>query len=124
MKKFFSIVFALTLTLGIFGSVGNEAEAATTLKSTATNLTTSQTSASTVRVIANQHLSSSVYNAGKYRVTYRIFKNGVAQTGYISVAPGVRGNNKVYGSGEYSLRMYCGSSSGTGCSASGGIVGF
>lgn len=124
MKKFLSIIFALTLTLGIFGSFDNEAEAATTLKSTATNLTTSQTSKSTVRVIANQHLTSNVYNAGQYKVTYRIFKNGVAQTGYISVAPGARGNNKVYGGGEYSLRMYCGSSSGTGCSASAGLVGF
>ncbi|MDE4086902.1 hypothetical protein PO902_17785 (plasmid) [Planococcus maritimus] len=121
MKKGFSVMFALLLTLGMFSTFTDEVSAA----GTTVTLQTNQTSASTVRVNVNQHLTMNVYNSGSQRVSYRVFKNGVAQTGYLSVSPGARIYNKVAkGDGAYSLRIYCESSSGTGCKAGAGIIPF
>lgn len=120
MKKILSIFFALAMVLAF----NTEAYAA---KSASATLYSSETSKSTIRVDARQHATYDVVNTGRYNISYRVFKNGVAVTGYIFVSPGKRSSGKQYTGGsdaQYSVRMYCQSSSGTGCTGSSGIVGF
>ncbi|WP_152419676.1 hypothetical protein [Bhargavaea cecembensis] len=120
MKKMLSIFFALSMVLAF----NSEAYAATSASAT---LYASETSKSTIRIDARQHATYNVANTGKYSISYRVFKNGVAVTGYKFVSPGQRASGKQLTGGtsaQYSVRMYCESSSGTGCTGNSGIVGF
>lgn len=125
MKKVISFLLVFVLTVVSFGFVNNEASAAAMDNSTA-SLTTGLTSAPTGRVIGNTIGHRNVVNTGSYNVSFRIFKNGVAITGYTTVSPGAsNGTNFSTTSGAgYSLRIYCESSSGTGCKASGVITNY
>lgn len=125
MKKLFTVLLVLVLSVVSFGMENNQASAAASTSSTVT-LTTGQTSASTSRVTANNIGHRSVVNTGSQKVTYRIFKNGVAVTGYITVYPGARSatNFSTTAGAGYSLRVYCGSSSGTGCNANAVITNY
>jgi len=125
MKKVFSYLLVLVLTVVSFGFVNEEASAAANDYSPF-SLTTSQTSATTERVTANSMGRWNVVNTGNYNVSFRVFKNGTAVTGYQTVNPGVT-NNTAFATtpgAEYSLRVYCNSSSGTGCTASGLIANY
>ena len=121
MKKILSILFALSMVLAF------NSEASAAVVSDNASLTTSETSKSTVRVDARQHATYSVVNTGKYNISYRVFKNGTAVTGYKYVSPGQRSSGQELSGGspaQFSVRMYCESSSGTGCTGASGITGF
>lgn len=120
MKKILSILFALSMVL----TFNSEAYAAT---SASASLLANETSKSTARVDAKQHITFDVVNTGKYNISYRVFKNGVAVTGNKFVSPGQRINGQEFSGGspaQFSVRMYCESSSGTGCTGATGVVGF
>lgn len=121
MKKILSILFARSMVLAF------NPEASAAVPSTSVNLLANETSKSTVRVDARQHITFDVVNTGKYNISYRVFKNGVAVTGNKFVSPGQRIHDQEFSGGspaQFSIRMYCESSSGTGCTAGTGIVGF
>ncbi|MBZ5199839.1 hypothetical protein HU147_01310 [Planomicrobium chinense] len=125
MKKIFSVLLAVVLTVVSFGLANGEASAATATNRTVA-LSSSEPTDSTTRVVANYMGSWSVVNTGKYNVSFRIFKNGDPIGGYTTVAPGVRnGTNFATTPGAgYSLRIYCNSPSGTGCGAAGVIANY
>lgn len=126
MKKILTLVLAITLMVPIFGFNKNSVYAASTTSDSIT-LTTGLTSKSTVRVsTSNGLLEYLVMNTGRYKVSFRIFIDGVG-TGKIYLAPGESLHGNLHGTlkNEFSLRVYCesGLSSGTGCSAAAGIEG-
>lgn len=126
MKKVFSLVLLLVLTVGTFNLTSDKVSAAARANQSV-GLTTGQTSSSTARVIGNSEGAYNVVNTGKHNVNFRVFKNGVAVTSYITVAPGAtKSNSKLTTTKDagYSLRIYCKSSSGTGCAAAGVITNY
>lgn len=119
MKKVFSSVLLLVLTVGTFNLNSNQVSAASRA-SQKVNLTEGQTSNSTARVIGNSEASYTVENRGKQMVSYRIFQNGFAITDYILLGPSSwRANSRLptTKNAGYSIRIYCKSKSGTGCKA-------
>lgn len=127
MKKIFSVLLVIVLTVVSFGFANGEASAATST-SRSVSLTSSEPTDSTTRLVANSVGSWSVVNTGNYNISFRVFKNGVAigSGAYTTVAPGARNttNFSTTAGAEYSLRLYCNSSSGTGCSAAGVITNY
>lgn len=125
MKKFLSVLLLLVLVVTSFGLANGEASAATSTNRVVT-LSSGETSDSTTRLVANNVGSWSVVNTGNYNVSFRVFKNGSPVTGYATVAPGVRNttNFNTTAGAQYSLRIYCNSSSGTGCGAAGVLANY
>lgn len=118
MKKIL-VGLVLVLTFLSFGLASDEVSASK-LGNRVVNLTEGQTSNSTSRITTSigNVIRFSGSNSGKYNISYRIFENGVAITGYQTVRPGVVENlytRTVKKNAEYSMRLYCNSSSGTGC---------
>lgn len=125
MKKLFSVLLLLVLVVTSFGLANGEASAAASTNRVV-GLSSSETSDSTTRLEGNTIGSWSVVNTGNHNVSFRIFKNGSPVVGYITVAPGVRNssNFNTTPGAQYSLRIYCNSSSGTGCGASGVLANY
>lgn len=125
MKKIFSVLLVVVLTVVSFGLANGEASAATATNRTVA-LSSSESTDSTTRLVANYTGSWSVVNTGKYNVSFKIFKNGTAIGGATTVAPGVRNgtNFSTTPGAEYSLRIYCNSPSGIGCGAAGVITNY
>lgn len=101
-----------------------KAEAATTFVALQTN----QKSASTSRVNSTGKLSWIVNNVGSKTVHYNIFRNGVLHSTGLDVKPGgvINAPTGTVKSGEYSLRVYCGTRSNpqtSGCQAKATITG-
>lgn len=122
MKKFSCLLFVIILTVFSFG---DKAVFAAGFENETVGLSSSNTSASTSRitVLSNEIVSYNVVNTGSQKVSFRIFKNGYAQTLYLLIPPGGSWKNSISApqGSEYSLRIYCESSSGTGCEATGVI---
>ncbi|QTD42442.1 hypothetical protein [Sporosarcina sp. Te-1] len=121
MKKILPILFALTMALAF------NAEVSAAAPSDYASLGTFDTTVTTGRVDAKQHVTYSVVNTGKYNISYRVFKNGVAVTGKIFVSPGETTHGKeISGSSpaQFSVRLYCESTTGVGCNGGTGVTGF
>ncbi|WP_445479552.1 hypothetical protein ACULLL_04260 [Lysinibacillus irui] len=126
MRKYFMGMVALLLTIVSISSFYPSASAASGYSSSVT-LYSYQTSATTERVNTVGTVQTNVVNTGIYNVSYRVFREGVAVTDYVTVAPGKSSGNPTISptqNAEYSLRIYCNSPTGTGCTANGAIIGY
>jgi hypothetical protein len=123
-KKVLTLLFVLGVIFTThFGGVDQAKAAAGRTVSTVV-LDFNETSASTQRVDVTGSLEYLVTNWGTKDVRYTIFKYGVAHaSGYVLAGKSVH-SSFAASSTEYSLRIYCGGTSGTtttGCSAQGQI---
>ncbi|MFT9817315.1 hypothetical protein [Lysinibacillus sp. NPDC056185] len=125
MKKLLATLLTATALLSPTAFDNQKALAAAPYQDSVT-LTTSLPSISTVRVKNNGLLKYNVVNTGREKVSFRIFENGEPLAGYIYLDPGERNSATLGGvssSKEYSLRVYCESSSGKGCTAGASLNG-
>lgn len=121
MKKFLSIFVATFIVF--FGSLGANASAASVTTSLGPTETTDTTSRITLG--SGQKLTITVGNYwySDHTIKWTIFKNGSA---YLSGLRAVNGTTQLtyttadIGTGQYSLRLYCGTYGGlTGCEGQG-----
>ncbi|MFJ7917482.1 MULTISPECIES: hypothetical protein [unclassified Lysinibacillus] len=126
MKKFFATLLTVTALLSPTAFSTQEALAAAPYKDSVT-LTTGLPSISTVRVKNNGVLAYNVVNTGFQKVSFQIFDNGeplFPERRYLD--PGKRDATSLGGvspNREYSLRIYCESSTGKGCTAGASLNG-
>lgn len=124
MKKVFSVFFALIIMFSL--NIFEDSKVAAATYTDSVTLTTSLSSISTSRVSSTGLLKYNVVNTGWYSVKFRIFKDGIAlSSNYIYLSPGesTLSTLSVPSTSQYSLRVYCASSTGTGCTAGASING-
>ncbi|KZR58725.1 hypothetical protein [Pseudobacillus badius] len=123
-RRLITGIFSLLLFASLLNLGPKVAEAATTFVALQTN----QSSASTSRITTKSSLSYVVNNVGSKPVYFNIFRNGVLHSSGLTVQPGkvINPGAATVKSGEYSLRIYCGSREkpqSSGCQAKGTITG-